>query len=104
MELHTFSSLDPSFILQYRHSLEKADLPIVFYDPEALKIKNRIPISAEEIFLAFDLPELMVFTEPKKLIKHLLELDYHKSVLLMMSSGNYGGLEWEDLKARLSCY
>ncbi len=104
LELHTFSSLDPTFILHYRHTLEKADLPIVFYDPEALKIKNRIPVGAEEIFQAFDLPELMVFTKPKKLKKHLLELDYHKSVLLMMSSGNYGGLEWEDLKARLSCY
>ena len=104
LELHTYSSLDPSFIVHYRNSLEKADLPIVFYDPEALKIKNRTPISPEEIVLAFDLPDLMVFTEPQKLKNHLLELDYHKSVLLMMSSGNYGGLNWEELKDRLSRY
>ncbi len=104
LELYTYSSLDPSFIVHYRNSLEKADLPIVFYDPEALKIKNRPPISPEEILVAFDLPELMVFTEPQKLKDHLLELDYHQKVLLMMSSGNYGGLDWEALKFKLSHY
>ena len=104
LELHTYSSLNPSFIVHYRNSLEKADLPIVFYDPEALKIKNRPPISPEEILVAFDLPELMVFTEPQKLKDHLLELDYHHKVLLMMSSGNYGGLDWEALKSKLSHY
>ena len=101
-ELHTYSSLDPSFIVHYRNSLEKADIPIVFYDPEALRIKNRPPISPEEIVVAFDLPELRVFIEPQKLKNHLLELDYHQKVLLMMSSGNYGGLDWEVLKAKLS--
>ena len=101
-ELHTYSSLDPSFIVHYRKSLEKADLPIVFYDPEALRIKNRPPISPEEIVVAFDQPELRVFIDPQKLKDHLLELDYHQKVLLMMSSGNYGGLDWEVLKLKLS--
>ncbi|MEC8636524.1 MAG: Mur ligase family protein [Bacteroidota bacterium] len=104
LELHTYSSLDSSFIIHYRNSLEKADQPIVFYDPEALKIKNRTPISPKEIALAFDLNELLVFTEPQKLKNYLMELNYHKSVLLMMSSGNYGGISWEELKARLSLY
>ena len=104
LELHTYSSLDSSFIIRYRNSLEKADLPIVFYDPEALKIKNRTPMSPKEIALAFDLKELLVFTEPQKLKNYLMELNYHKSVLLMMSSGNYGGISWEELKARLSHY
>ena len=104
MELHTYSSLDPSFIDHYRNSLDKADLPIVFYDPEALIIKNRTPISPEEIIKAFDLPELTVFKEPQKLEDHLFELDYHQKVLLMMSSGNYGGLDWQMLISKLSHY
>ena len=102
LELHTFSSLDPSFIGHYRNSLEKSDFPIVFYDPEALKIKNRPTINPEEIVLAFGIPELMVFSEPQKLKDHLMEIDYHQKVLLMMSSGNYGGMDWEKLKAKLS--
>ena len=104
LELHTYSSLDPSFIDHYRNSLDKADLPIVFYDPEALIIKNRTPISPEEIIKAFDLPELTVFKEPQKLKDHLFELDYHQKVLLMMSSGNYGGLDWQTLISKLSHY
>ena len=104
LELHTYSSLDPSFIDRYRNSLEKADLPIVFYDPEALIIKNRPQISPDEIIKAFDLPELTVFKEPQKLKDHLFELDYHHKVLLMMSSGNYGGLGWETLISKISHY
>ncbi|MEC7619119.1 MAG: peptidoglycan synthetase, partial [Bacteroidota bacterium] len=104
LELHTYSSLDPSFIDHYRNSLDKADLPIVFDDPEALIIKNRTPISPEEIIKAFDLPELTVFKEPQKLKDHLFELDYHQKVLLMMSSGNYGGLDWQTLISKLSDY
>ena len=69
LELHTFSSLDSSFIKNYRDSLEKADLPIVFYDPEALKIKNRTPILPQEIIDAFGHTDLLVFTNPKDFIK-----------------------------------
>lgn len=104
LELHTYSSLDPSFIVHYRNSMEKADQRIVFYDPEALKIKFRTPISPEEIVKAFDFPNLMVFTDPQKLKDYLLESDYHQTVLLMMSSGNYGGLDWEELMDKLSNY
>tara|TARA_B100001175_G_C19509346_1_gene642796 strand:+ start:789 stop:2153 length:1365 start_codon:yes stop_codon:yes gene_type:complete len=102
LELHTHSSLDPSFLVHYRDSLEKADLPIVFFDPEALRIKNRTPIHAQEIFDALGHPRLIVFSDPKLLKDFLLVQDYDHSVLLMMSSGNYGGLDWEQLKAKLS--
>jgi UDP-N-acetylmuramate: L-alanyl-gamma-D-glutamyl-meso-diaminopimelate ligase len=102
LELHTYSSLDPSFLVHYQNSLEKADLPIVFYDPEALKIKNRTPIQPQEIIDAMGHPELMVFTDPQLLKVFLMEQNYHNSVLLMMSSGNYGGLDWEELKVKIA--
>ena len=102
LELHTYSSLDPSFLVHYQNSLEKADLPIVFYDPEALKIKNRTPIQPQEIIDAMGYPELMVFTDPQLLKVFLMEQNYHNSVLLMMSSGNYGGLDWEELKVKIA--
>ena len=102
LELHTHSSLDPSFLVHYRNSLEKADLPIVFFDPEALRIKNRTPIHPQEIFDALGHSRLIVFSDPQLLKDFLLLQDYDYSVLLMMSSGNYGGLDWEQLKAKLS--
>ena len=82
--------------------MEKADLPIVFYDPEALKIKNRTPIQSQEIIDALGHPELMVFSDPQLLKVFLMEQNYHDSVLLMMSSGNYGGLDWEALKVKIA--
>ena len=102
LELHTYSSLDPSFLVHYQNSLEYAYQAIVFYDPEALKIKNRAPISTQEITEAFGRTDLTVFTHPLDLKQFLLNQDYDKTVLLMMSSGNYGGLNWEELKEKLS--
>ena len=104
LELHTFSSLDPSFLVNYHHTLKQADLPIVYYDPEALKIKNRPTLSPNQIIEALGHPDLIVFSKPEDLKNFLLEKDYYASVLLMMSSGNYGGINWEELKAHLSQY
>ena len=101
LELHTYSSLDPSFIKKYRASLSQVDLPIVYYDPEALKLKNRTPISTDEIKKAFGEPKLEVFTHPDALNTYLFGKNYDRTVLLMMSSGNYGGLNWERLKERV---
>ena len=104
LELHTYSSLDPFFLVNYYQTLYQADLPIIFYDPEALKTKNRPPISPQEIIEAVGHPDLIVFSKPEDFKNFLLEQDYFSTVLLIMSSGNYGGIDWEALKARLSQY
>jgi len=98
LELHTYSSLNSEFIGQYKNSLKPADEAIIFYDPEALKIKKSIPISEEEIKNAFGDENIIIFSEPIEFQKFLLNQNWDKSVLLMMSSGNYGGLNWETLK------
>jgi UDP-N-acetylmuramate: L-alanyl-gamma-D-glutamyl-meso-diaminopimelate ligase len=102
LELHTYSSLDPEFLPNYKDSLTALDEAIVFYDPEALKIKGRPAIATEEIKAAFGLTELQVFTNPASLHRYLLEKNYDRSVLLMMSSGNYGGLDWALLSSAIA--
>ena len=67
VELHTYSSLDSKFIIQYANTLDAADEVMVFYDPEALKIKNRDAIPPETIKRAFDHPVLEVFTQTASL-------------------------------------
>lgn len=99
LELHTYSSLDPAFLPQYKHAMASLDEAIVYYDPKALRIKGRKPIDVADITAAFDHPNLSVFTQPHELHEYLLSRNYRQSVLLMMSSGNYGGLDWEALKA-----
>ncbi len=102
LELHTYSSLDPKFIAHYRNTLEAADLALVFYDPEALRIKNREVLPPEAIIEAFNHPNLKVFTQPQALHQFLFEQQYHQTFLLMMSSGNYGKLNWETLQAKVA--
>ena len=98
LELHTYSSLDPEFINQYAQTLEAADEVLVFYDPEALKIKNRSAIPPESIQEAFVHSTLNVFTHAAKLNTVLLERTYSDEVLVMMSSGNFGGMDWKALQ------
>ena len=102
LELHTYSSLDPAFLPNYKNSLNDLEEAIVFYDPEALKIKGRPVIAPEEIKAAFGLAGLQVFTDPASLHRYLFDKNYDQSVLLMMSSGNYGGLNWELLSSKFT--
>lgn len=96
LELHTYSSLNPAFLVQYKDALQKADEKIVYYSEEALKIKRREPIDPAFIKTAFNDPQIHVFTNSAALKAHLAQLNRPNKVFLMMSSGNYGGI---DLKA-----
>jgi UDP-N-acetylmuramate-alanine ligase len=102
LELHTYSSLDSEFIEQYAHSLDQADEVVVFYDPEALKIKKRAPIAPESIKLAFRSTSINIFNHKDSLLNFLINKNYNNTVLVMMSSGDFGDLSWETLKARIS--
>ena len=104
LELHTYSSLDATFIKQYKDSLTAADEAIVFYDPEALKIKNRAPIDPDAIKKAFNHSSIEVITETKVLQKELFEQEYVNYLLVMMSSGNFGDLDWEKLKQVITIF
>jgi UDP-N-acetylmuramate: L-alanyl-gamma-D-glutamyl-meso-diaminopimelate ligase len=102
LELHTYSSLDAEFLKNYRQTLDAADKVIIFFDPGALKIKNRVPLHPQTIQQAFNHPSLTVFVNPNSLDEYLNDQDYTQKVLVMMSSGNFGGLNWERLKSRIS--
>ena len=93
LELHTYSSLNEEFIAQYRGALDAADTAVVFYTPEALALKNRPVIAAEAIVEAFGRPDLVVITDPQELSLYLKVIDREQTALLLMSSGNYGGLD-----------
>jgi UDP-N-acetylmuramate-alanine ligase len=98
LELHTFSSLNPEFLKEYNKSLEPADEAVVFFSPESLEIKKMEPISKDQIRKAFDKENLIVYTTAQEFKEHLQNLDYSNAVLLLMSSGNYGGLDFEEIK------
>lgn len=101
LELHTYSSLTPEFLTAYKNTLDPANVAVVFYNPVAVKNKNLNPISEEQILKAFDYEDLLVMTDPAEFKTWLFEQSLANSVLLLMSSGNYGGLDFEDLKELL---
>ncbi len=101
LELHTYSSLNPAFLVEYRGALDAADTAVVFYSPHAVEIKKLDPISHEQIAHAFQREDLIVFTEPKAFKDYLISRDYKDTSLLLMSSGNYGGLDLEEIKGLL---
>lgn len=99
LELHTFSSLNPNFIDEYAGALDPADLAIVYYTPQAVALKGLEVLSEAQIEAAFKRDDLVIFTDPIALSDFLLGLNQKPLALLMMSSGNYGGLDLSALKA-----
>lgn len=97
LELHTFSSLTPEFLKQYKNTLNKADQAFVFYSPEAIKTKGLAFLSKEEIAQAFGHQNLHVFTSSADLKNCLLQSSKENRVMLFMSSGNYDGLNLNEI-------
>ena len=101
LELHTYSSLNPEFLSEYQGALDAADVAVVFYSPHAVMIKGLEEIKHEQIVAAFQRQDLMVFTNPADFKTFLFTEDLHNSSLLLMSSGNYGGLDFDEVKKLL---
>ena len=98
LELHTYSSLNPEFLSEYKGALDGADKAVVFYSPKAVKIKKLDAVSSAQILKAFQREDLVVFTDPAAFQDYLFEQDFNNTSLLLMSSGNYGGLDFEKVK------
>lgn len=98
LELHTYSSLNPDFLVEYQGALDAADTAVVFYSPHAVEIKKLKPISEAQIAAAFKRDDLVIFTDPAAFKTYLFAQQFKNKALLLMSSGNYGGLDFEEVK------
>ncbi len=98
LELHTYSSLNAAFLAEYNGALDKADKAVVFYSPHAVKIKQLDSVSEEQISNAFQRDDLIIFTNPIEFKEFLFSQNLHQSAVVLMSSGNYGGLDFEEVK------
>ena len=98
LELHTYSSLNEIFLSEYANTLTSADEVVVFYSPSALKIKQLKPIFSEQIANAFQHKNLTIYTDPIEFQEFLKTQNYSNTSLLLMSSGNYGGLNFDTLQ------
>jgi UDP-N-acetylmuramate: L-alanyl-gamma-D-glutamyl-meso-diaminopimelate ligase len=101
VELHTYSSLNKKFLPQYKDSLKHAQTPVVYFNPEKVKAKKLEPLSAAEIQKAFSNPQISVFDNASQLQEFLLKQSWKNKNLLMMSSGNFGGIDIKTLSEKL---
>jgi UDP-N-acetylmuramate: L-alanyl-gamma-D-glutamyl-meso-diaminopimelate ligase len=97
LELHTFSSLNPNFLDQYANTLNEATFPIVFYNPKTLEHKKMPPLDTEMVKQKFNNENLKVFVDSQELYQHLSSHFWDNTNLLLMSSGNFAGLNITQL-------
>ena len=98
LELHTYSSLNAEFLEQYKGALDYADKAVVFFSPHAVKIKKLDEVSEAQIANAFQRDDLIIYTNPQEFKDFLFSQNLEKTALVLMSSGNYGGLDFDDVK------
>lgn len=93
LELHTFSSLNKDFIDEYKGTLDSADKAAVYYNDHTLSMKQLPSLSPEYVKSCFAREDLFVTTDKNELLQWLSSLKTDSTVYLMMSSGNYSGID-----------
>ena len=101
LELHTYSSLNAAFLEQYKKTLDAADTAVVFYSPQAVEIKKLESVSKTQIESAFEREDLIIFTDPLLFKNYITTLEFNQKTILLMSSGSYGGLDFNALKNKV---
>ena len=96
MELHTFSSLTQEFLQQYAHSMDEADVRYVYFSQHALQLKKLPPLDPNEVRRAFG-GDVEVFTDSAAMVAKVKAMDWKNANLLMMSSGNFDGIDFAAL-------
>jgi UDP-N-acetylmuramate: L-alanyl-gamma-D-glutamyl-meso-diaminopimelate ligase len=93
LELHTFSSLNEKFMQEYSGVLDSADEAAVFYSQHALELKRMPELKKDIVQQGFQKKNLQVITQKKELENWLKNLEIENAAILLMSSGNYDGID-----------
>ncbi len=96
LELHTFSSLNENFMSQYNGAMQSADLAVVFYSKHALELKRMPDLPKQMVIDGFNKENLKIITNKDELFAMLHDQDFNNTNLLLMSSGNYDGLNMQE--------
>jgi UDP-N-acetylmuramate: L-alanyl-gamma-D-glutamyl-meso-diaminopimelate ligase len=96
MELHTFSSLKKEFLPHYKDTMLAADVSLVYFNPEVVAHKKLVAISKEDVFNGFG-GNISVFDNSTNFLNYIYSENWNDAVLLLMSSGNFDGIDYELL-------
>lgn len=101
MELHTFSSLKKEFLPLYEGAMNSADEAIVYFSHDVVKHKKLDPISKEFVADCFG-GGVWVLNSTEEVLNKLKKHSWKDAVLIMMSSGNFDGIDYDSLGGTLS--
>ncbi|MFP5471862.1 MAG: glutamate ligase domain-containing protein, partial [Bacteroidia bacterium] len=101
MELHTFSSLNKTFLQEYENSMANADEAYVYFNPHTIEHKRLEALSPQQVKEAFASDNVTIFTDSEALVQQLKQHQWHNKNLLMMSSGNFDGIDFAKLTEEL---
>lgn len=95
MELHTYSSTDPNFLKEFKNSMDPADFAVIYMSDKTFEIKEKTAIEDASIHQNFGRSDIAVIRTPEKLSAFLKNFDPKEFVFLLMTSGNFDGIDWE---------
>ena len=101
VELHTYSSLNKDFLHHYQNSMAGADHAIVYFNPANFEWKNLPPFNKQDILDAFQQDGLIVIDDATELEEALLTYGQKSNITLLMSSGNFHGLDLQNLAHKI---
>jgi UDP-N-acetylmuramate: L-alanyl-gamma-D-glutamyl-meso-diaminopimelate ligase len=96
LELHTFSSLNKNFLSQYEGTFNEPDLAIVYFNPETVKHKKLPEITENDVLKGFANKKLNVFNDSSEMQKFIKLQKMENTILLLMSSGNFDGINMKE--------
>jgi UDP-N-acetylmuramate: L-alanyl-gamma-D-glutamyl-meso-diaminopimelate ligase len=96
MELHTFSSLQKEFLPHYKNCMSMADDAIVYFSPEVVAHKKLEPLSKDIVLEGFG-GGIEIANKTSEVLDFIHKRVVEDSVLLMMSSGNFDGIDYDQL-------
>jgi len=102
IELHTFSSLNKAFLQEYENTMNEADTAIVYIDEKTFKHKKMEPLDEADVRTSFNDQNIIFFNEAGTLEAYLRGLNFEHTNLLLMSSGNFGGMDLVKLALELN--
>jgi len=100
MELHTFSSLKKEFLPHYKDAMRAADFPLVYFNPQVVAHKKLELITKEDVSQGFG-GGVFVANQTQEVLDFISSKIQAQCVLLMMSSGNFDGVNFESLGLQL---
>lgn len=102
MELHTFSSLNADFLQQYEGSMDQPDEAFVYFNPATIAHKKLAEVSPQQVKDAFGRKDLKVYTNSAELMQEIEQHSWQGDVLLLMSSGNFDGVNLNEFGKKIA--